>query len=348
MDPEVLIRTQGQVGRITLNRPQALHALTTAMCLEMIEALTAWREDPRIVLVMIDHAGERGFCAGGDIRALVDSLAQGGEAAEAFFFTEYQLDHLIFTYPKPVLALMDGVVMGGGAGISLPATFRVATERTRFAMPETGIGLFPDVGACWRLSRMPDHAGAWLALTGARIGPADCELLGVVTDFVEAARLDDFKAAVLADPARVETLLTEFEAEAGRPAFAAHQDAVGRLFGAPTLAALIAGLEADGSDWAREQLAIVRSKSPLSTAVAFRQLQMAAGIEDFAQLMELEYRIALRLIRRPDFSEGVRAVILEKDNAPRWSPTRLAEVTESMVDDVFAPLPPEKAWTPLP
>ncbi|HEX2560418.1 enoyl-CoA hydratase/isomerase family protein [Phenylobacterium sp.] len=348
MDPEVLIRTEGQVGRITLNRPQALHALTTAMCLEMIEALSAWRADPAIVLVMIDHAGERGFCAGGDIRALVDSLAESGKAAEAFFFTEYQLDHLIFSYPKPVLAIMDGVVMGGGAGISLPAAFRVATERTRFAMPETGIGLFPDVGACWRLSRMPDHAGAWLALTGARIGPADCELLGVVTDFVEAAKLEAFKAAVLAEPVKVETILTEFEGEAGRPAFAAHQDAIRRLFGAPSLEALVAGLAADRSDWAREQLEIIRSKSPLSTAVAFRQLQAAAGIDDFAQLMEMEYRIALRLIRRPDFSEGVRAVILDKDQQPRWSPSSLAEVTVAMIDEVFAPLPPEKAWTPLP
>lgn len=348
MDPEVLIRTEGQVGRITLNRPQALHALTTAMCLEMIEALTAWREDPRVVLVMLDHAGERGFCAGGDIRALVDSLAEGGEAAEVFFYTEYQLDHLIFSYPKPVLALMDGVVMGGGAGISLPATFRVATERTRFAMPETGIGLFPDVGACWRLARMPDHAGAWLALTGARIGPADCELLGIVTDYLEAARLDDFKAAVLAEPARVETLLTEFEADAGRPAFAAHQDEVARLFGAASPEALVAGLEADGSDWALEQRNTILSKSPLSTAVAFRQLQESAGIENFAQQMEMEYRIAMRLIRKPDFSEGVRATILDKDRAPSWRPASLAEVTPEMVDEIFAPLPPEKAWTPLP
>lgn len=348
MDPEVLIRTQGQVGRITLNRPQALHALTTAMCQAMIEALNTWREDPSVVLVMIDHAGERGFCAGGDIRALVDSLAEGGQAAEEFFFVEYQLDHLIFSYPKPVLVLMDGMVMGGGAGISLPATFRVATERTRFAMPETGIGLFPDVGACWRLARMPDHAGTWLALTGARIGPADCQLLGLATDFVEAGRLEAFKAAVLADPARVETLLTEFEADPGRPGFAAVQDDVGRLFGAPDLAALVAGLEADGSEWALAQRETLLAKSPLSSAVAFRQLQAAADIENFAQLMELEYRIAVRLIRRPDFSEGVRAVILDKDHAPRWSPASLGGVTPAMVDEVFAPLPPERSWAPLP
>lgn len=347
MDAEVLIRTQGQVGRITLNRPQALHALTTAMCLRMIDALVAWRDDPDIVLVVLDHAGERGFCAGGDIRALVDSVARGGEEADAFFHTEYQLDHLIFSYPKPVLALMDGVVMGGGAGISLPARFRVATERTRFAMPETGIGLFPDVGACWRLARMPDHAGAWLALTGARIGPADCQLLGIATDFVEAGRLEAFKTAVFADPERVEALLVEFAGDAGRPPFAAIQDSVSRLFGAPSLEALVAGLD-DGSDWPREQRAVLLDKSPLSSAVAFRHLQVARQMENFTQLMEMEYRIAVRLIRRPDFTEGVRAVILDKDQAPRWSPASLAQVDDEALEAIFVPLPPEQSWTPLP
>ncbi|HEY9217950.1 MAG TPA: enoyl-CoA hydratase/isomerase family protein [Phenylobacterium sp.] len=348
MDPEVLIRIEGGVGRITLNRPQALHALTIGMCLQMIEALTEWRADPAVALVMIDHSGERGFCAGGDIRALVDSLAEGGEAAERFFFTEYQLDHLISGYEKPVLAIMDGVVMGGGAGIALPASFRIATERTRFAMPETGIGLFPDVGACWRLVRMPDHAGAWLALTGARIGPADCELLGVATDFVPAGRLEAFKAAVLAEPAAFETVLTEFEADPGRPDFAAHQDVIGRVFGATSVEAILQGLESEGSDWSQAQRRIILAKSPLSTKVAFRQLQLASRMEHFAELMDLDYRIAMRLIRRPDFSEGVRATILDKDGAPRWSPAALGEVTEAMVGEIVAPLPPGKEWQALP
>jgi enoyl-CoA hydratase len=348
MDPEVLIRTEGRVGRITLNRPQALHALTTRMCVDMIAALTAWRSDPGVALVMIDHSEGRGFCAGGDIRALVDSLAEGGAAAEEFFFTEYRLDHLIFSYEKPVLAIMDGIVMGGGAGIALPATFRLATERTRFAMPETGIGLFPDVGAAWRLTRMPEHAGLWLVLTGARIGPADCELLGVATDYIESPKLQAFKARVLAEPEATEAFLAELECDPGRPAFADHQDEIGRLFGAPSLEALLEGLAAAGTAWAAEQRDIILAKSPLSTRVAFRQLQRAAGMHDFAQLMAMEYRIALRLIRSPDFSEGVRATVLDKDQAPRWSPSTLAEVTPAMVDAVFAPLAPEKEWSPLP
>ena len=168
-DPEVLIRVQKNVGRITLNRPKALHALTQGMCETMIGALLDWQEDPEIYMILIDHAGERGFCAGGDIRMLAESGAKDGVEARAFFHTEYQLNHLLFTYDTPVVAIMDGVVMGGGVGISMPAHVRIATERTTFAMPETGIGLFPDVGGGWYLPRLPGKAGLWLALTGARI-----------------------------------------------------------------------------------------------------------------------------------------------------------------------------------
>lgn len=348
MDPEVLVRKEGGVGRISLNRPQALHALTTRMCIDMTEALVAWRDDPQVQLVMLDHSEGRGFCAGGDIRALVDSLAEGGAAAEEFFFIEYRLNHVIHSYPKPVLAIMDGIVMGGGAGLALPATFRLATERTRFAMPETGIGLFPDVGASWALCRMPDHAGQWLVLTGERIGPADCELLGVATDYIESAKLPDFKARVLAEPARVEALLAELECDPGRPPFAEHQDEIGRAFGAPTLEGVLEALEGAGTEWAAAQRRTILSKSPLSTRVSFRQLQETAKLDDFAQMMAMEYRIALRVIREPDFAEGVRATVLDKDGAPRWNPDRLEAITPAAVDAIFAPLPPEKEWRPLP
>ena len=228
---DVLIRVEGRVGRLTLNRPQALHALTTEMCRDMTAALLAWRDDPAVALVMLDHAGERGFCAGGDIRMLAESGAGDGRAAREFFFTEYRLNHLLFGYPKATVAFMDGVTMGGGVGLSRPARFRVATERTTFAMPETGIGLFPDVGGGWHLPRMPDHIGLWLALTGARLKAADCELVGVATDYVESAALPDLKAAILRDPEAVETFLTEFEGDASRPPLAAHQDEIDRIFG---------------------------------------------------------------------------------------------------------------------
>ncbi|MFN3514307.1 MAG: enoyl-CoA hydratase/isomerase family protein [Phenylobacterium sp.] len=348
MTDEVLSRVEGAVGRITLNRPQALHALTTAMCRAMTGALLAWREDPAVELVMLDHSGERGFCAGGDIRMLADSGAGDGAAAREFFFVEYRLNHLLFEYPKPVIAFMDGITMGGGVGLSMPARYRVATERTTFAMPETGIGLFPDVGGGWYLPRMPDHIGLWLALTGARIKAADCELVGVATDYVESARITDLKSAILDDPAAVETLLTQFEGDAGRPPLAQHQDEIARLFAGESVEAIVAALETADSDWAREQLKVLSTKSPQTLKVAFRQLRLGAQARSFAENMAMEYAIGARVVQRPDFIEGVRAVIVEKDNAPRWDPPTLEGVTEAMIDSIFAPLPSAEAWSPLP
>ena len=346
--PEVIVRVEGAVGRLTLNRPQALHALTTNMCRLMTDALLAWQNDPAVRLVLIDHAGDRGFCAGGDIRMLAESGASDGRLAREFFFTEYRLNDLLFSYPKPVVVIMDGVTMGGGVGLSAYCTYRVATERTTFAMPETGIGLFPDVGGGWFLPRIPDHIGLWLALTGARLKAADCELIGIATDFVESARVAELKAAIVADPAAVETLLTQFEGDAGRPALAEHQVEIARLFAGDSVEAIVAALEAADSEWAREQLAVLATKSPQTMKVAFRQLRLGAAATSFAAHMALEYRIGARVVQRHDFLEGVRAVIVEKDNAPRWDPPALAGVSEAMLDGIFADLPSADAWTPLP
>ncbi len=347
--PEVIVARGGALGRLTLNRPEALGALTTGMCQAMIAALREWRTDPAVKAVLIDHAGDRGFCAGGDIRALTESMAGDGVAARQFFFTEYQLDHLIFDYPKPVITVMDGAVMGGGVGISLPARYRIATERITFAMPEAGIGLFPDVGSGRYLSRLHGKTGAWLALTGARLKAADCELLGIATDVVEVARLDEFKAALAAEPEAIERILAEFEAHPG-PALAAgpHRDEIDRLFDRPTVKAVTEALAADGSPWAVAQLEAIKTKCPASLKVAWRLLEEGALIANFAEDLELEYRIALRMIARPDFTEGVRAVILDKDNAPRWTPATLEGMTEADLDAIFAPLPADQAWSPLP
>ncbi|WP_374472675.1 enoyl-CoA hydratase/isomerase family protein [Phenylobacterium sp.] len=347
-EPEVLVRVENGVGRLTLNRPKALHALTTNMCRLMIEALVAWRDDPAVTLVLIDHSGERGFCAGGDIRMLAESGAGDGIAAREFFHTEYRLNHLLFGYPKPTVAVMDGITMGGGVGLSRPCRFRIATERTTFAMPETGIGLFPDVGGGWYLPRMPDNIGLWLALTGARIKAADCELVGVATDYIESRDVERFKAGVVADPAAMETLLTELEAEPGRPPLAAHQDEIRRVFGLGSVEAVVAALQASDTDWAREQLKVLATKSPQTMKVAFRQLRLGREAADFAEHMALEYRIGARVVQRHDFIEGVRAVIVDKDNAPRWDPPTLEGVTEAMLDEIFAPLPSDQEWTPLP
>ncbi len=341
--PEVIVRAQGGVGRLTLNRPAALNALTTGMCEAMIEALLAWRSDSAVAIVVIDHAGERGFCAGGDIRMLAESGAGDGAEARRFFFVEYRLNELLFRYAKPVVAIMDGVTMGGGVGLSMPARYRVATERTTFAMPETGIGLFPDVGGGWHLSRLQSHAGMWLALTGARIRGADCLSLGIATDFVESAKLGALKTTT--DP---ETLLTELETEPGPAPIAAHREDIDRLFAADSVEAIFAALAADPSDWAKAQLETLKTKSPQTLKVAFRQLRQAVAMASFADEMRVEYRIGARVVRRHDFLEGVRAVIVDKDNAPKWSPPNIEAVSEAMLDEIFAPLPPGEEWTPLP
>ena len=345
---EVLINVDGGVGRLTLNRPKALHALTTVMCEAMTEALLAWRADPAIKLVMLDHAGERGFCAGGDIRMLADSGAGDGAAARHFFFVEYRLNALLEAYPKPVVVLMDGVVMGGGVGLSLPCAWRIATERTGFAMPETGIGLFPDVGGGWWLPRMPGETGLWLALTGARIKAADCLRLGVATHYVESGRLEALKAAILADPAAAPALIAAHEGDAGAPPLAQHQAAIDAAFSAPSVEAILQALREDGSDWAIAQHDTLLTKSPQTLKVAHRQLRLGRALTRFADNMAMEYRIGARVVQRHDFLEGVRAVIVDKDNAPKWSPATLEGVTEAMLDEIFAPLPADQEWTPLP
>ncbi len=347
VSPEVIARIEGRVGRLTLNRPKALHALTEAMCATMILALDVWSRDPDVDLVLIDHEGDRGFCAGGDIRMLAQSGYGDGSAARSFFHTEYRLNHLLFHYPKPTMVVMDGLVMGGGAGIALPCRFRVATERTLFAMPETGIGLFPDVGGGWHLPRLPGNAGLWLALTGARIATDDCLALGLATDAVEAAGLQTLKAAVIAEPHRLEERLAQAAAPRRPPPIHTKFLLLDDLFGRDSVEAIFEALRADGSDWAREQLQVLETKSPQALKIAFRQLAHGAAATDFAEHMALEYRIGARLVHRHDFLQGVRAVILAKDNDPRWYPRDLTGVPDEVIDQIFAPLPADQEWTPL-
>ncbi len=357
MTNDVLTSAANGLARITLNRPAALHALTTEMCAAMTAALLAWKDDASVRVVQIDHAaGTRGFCAGGDIRMLAESGKGDGKEARAFFFTEYRLNHLLMVYPKPIVALMDGVTMGGGVGLSLPATFRIATERTTFAMPETGIGLFPDVGGGWHLPRLPGKIGLWLALTGARLKAADCIEAGLATHFMpseilEAAIAQIAGAAQTHDPARaLSSGLEALSESAGRAVelSADKRAKIDALFAQESVAAIFAALEADGSDWATAQLAVLRTKSPQTMKVAFRQLRAGEAMASFAENMAMEYRIGARVVQLADFHEGVRAVVIDKDNSPRWNPADLAGVTDAMLDAIFAPLPADEEWTPLP
>jgi len=343
---DVLISIEGKVGRIRLNRPKAIHALNTGMCRAMLDALTAWRDDPAVEAVMIDHAEGRGFCAGGDIRMIAESGASDGAEARAFFRVEYQLNHALFTYAKPTIAFMDGITMGGGVGISAPARLRVATENTKFAMPETGIGLFPDVGGGWYLSRLPGRIGQYLALTGARIDGAEACALGLATHYLHADALEEAKRRIVTAPSDAAVVLDELSSPAPDARILAHRDAIDRLFGADRLEDVLAALEADGGEWAAQQLATLRTKSPQACKVSLKLLLEGKTMQTFEDEMHQEYAVAAHVVQRHDFAEGVRAVIVDKDNAPRWEPATPQGVSDHLIDQIFAPLPDGEEWKP--
>jgi enoyl-CoA hydratase len=344
---DILTRIDGNAGIISLNKPATLHALTMDMVHGMTAQLQGWAADDSVKCILIDHAEGRGFCAGGDINFLRTSALVGGEAGRKFFHDEYQLNHKLFSYSKPVVAFMDGITMGGGVGISLPAKYRVATENTRFAMPETGIGLFPDVGGGWFLSRLEGRVGQYLALTGARIDGADCVALGLATHYLPAHSLTDAKARIAEDPERIDGILGQLSATPAESKIVQHLPHINRLFASDVFEEILAALEADDSDWAMKELAVLHSKSPQTCKVALRQLATGSALTDFADNMRMEYRIAHRVIVRHDFIEGVRAVIVDKDNAPKWAPATPEAVTATMLDEIFAPLPPQEEWKPL-
>ncbi|HSG34580.1 MAG TPA: enoyl-CoA hydratase/isomerase family protein [Sphingomonadaceae bacterium] len=338
----------GAVGHLSLNRPKALHALNLEMVEAMTHALLEWRSDPEIELVLLDHAQGRGFCAGGDVADVRRSvLEDGGAAGRAFFHAEYRLNHLLFTYPKPVACFMDGVTMGGGVGIALPCRYRVATGDTLFAMPEAAIGLFPDVGAGWYLARLPGRLGPFLALTGARLDGAECLWAGLATHYLPSGMLAEAKAQIIADPASIETILDNMSEISPVPRLATNADRINHLFASDQFEDILSSLASDASDWALKELRTLQTKSPLTCKVALRQIAEAHSITDFAEEMRIEYRLASRMIMEPDFAEGVRAVLVDKDNAPHWNPAMPEGISEAKLDALFAPLPPDQEWTPL-
>lgn len=346
-DSEVLSAVENGVGRLTLNRPKALHALNRVMCETMTQSLLDWREDSSVRSVLIDHTGERGFCAGGDIRMIAESGAGDAVEAKAFFLTEYRLNHLMVVYPKPIVAVMDGIVMGGGVGISDPAPVRVVTERTLYAMPETGIGLFPDVGGGWFLPRMPGQTGIWLALTGARIKAADCLPLEVGTHFIPIEQIEAFKLALIESDEEPPAVAARFAADPGPSPLDPHREAIDRCFAFATVEEIFAALEGEGTEWADAQLAMLKTKSPQSLKVSLRQMRAGAEMASFAEVMTMEYALGGRVVRTHDFQEGVRSVIVDKDNAPHWKPDSLEGVSDEMLDRFFSPLPAAEAWTPI-
>jgi enoyl-CoA hydratase len=345
---DVLISSERGVGRLRLNRPKAIHALTTEMCEAMSEALLRWRTDSNIQCVLIDHAEGRGFCAGGDVVMLAKSGAGDAHKAKEFFFAEYRLNHLLFTYEKPTVAIMDGITMGGGVGISQPCDFRVATENTRLAMPETGIGLFPDVGGGWYLSRLSGRVGQFMALTGARLDGAECAYLGLATHYLSSNGIEELVDRILKSPGRVKGALGAASETPPDARIADNLSQINRLFASDELEKIVEALEADESEWAEKERMTLGTKSPLSCKVSLRLLAEGADRATFADEMRAEYALAGRVVKTHDFREGVHALLIEKHNEPKWDPPTPEGVTDAMLDELFAPLPPGEQWTPFP
>ncbi|HSZ74572.1 MAG TPA: enoyl-CoA hydratase/isomerase family protein [Rhizomicrobium sp.] len=335
-DSEIIFEKRGVAGLITLNRPKALNALTQDMVVAGKEQLDAWARDDAIQCVIIRGEGERAFCAGGDIRALYESGKAGSPYALDFYRDEYRLDAAIKHFPKPYIALMHGIVMGGGVGVSVHGSHRVASETTVFAMPETGIGLFPDVGGSYFLPRCPGALGMYLALTGARLKTADTLYAGIVTHFVPGAEWDALIAR-LADGEAPDAVLDAMKQDAPNTYLADHRAAIDRVFAKDSVEGILAALDAEHTDWSRDTAKTIRTKSPTATKLAFRQVREGAALS-FDDCMKMEFRMVNRVVAGHDFYEGVRATIIDKDGAPNWKPAKLEEVNDAEIDACFAPL----------
>jgi enoyl-CoA hydratase len=327
-EPTVIARREGAAGTILMNRPRALNALDLPMIGQIAAALAAFRDDPAVKLVVLEGAGGRAFCAGGDVRRMRE-LALAGDAAqiEAFFANEYAVNRAIAEFPKPWISLIDGVCMGGGIGVSVHGSHRVVSEHALLAMPETAIALFPDVGTSFVLPRLPGAVGTWLALTGARLHGAEAVASGLATHFVPREAMPALRAALLEGDAGA---IARFAEPVPDGPLAAHRAAIDRCFSHATLAAIEAALAAEGTEWAAAQLATLKKMSPTSMAVTLELLKRGAT-KSLAECLAMELALTRTVTRHPDFAEGVRAVLVDKDNKPAWAPQ--ASLAEMFVED---------------
>ena len=340
-DAEIEFSVNGGIGRILLNRPKALNALTLNMCQLLLPQLRAWKDDPAVKAIVVVGAGEKAFCAGGDVVRLYEDGKARLPYPREFWSTEYRCNVLIKRFPKPYVALIDGIVMGGGVGLSVHGSYRVATDKTTFAMPETGIGLFPDVGGSYFLGRLPGATGVFLGLTGKRLKGPDCVALGLAQVYVPHDKLAALEEALtkttgaLEDIARIASSFSEPVKDAPILNERANID---KHFGLGSVEAILDSLAADGGEWATAQLTALKTKSPLSMKTTFKQIKLGRTLS-FEDCMRMEWRMANRAALDHDFYEGVRALLVDKDNKPQWKPATLAEVTDAQVDAYFAPLP---------
>ncbi|MGO4211012.1 3-hydroxyisobutyryl-CoA hydrolase [Terriglobus sp. 2YAB30_2] len=335
---EVEIRVEGACGRLTLNRPSALNSLTLAMVREFKAALQQWMEDPAVKFILLDGAGERGLCAGGDIRALYDAARLGRlEEAATFFREEYELNSLIAGYPKPYIALMDGVVMGGGIGISAHGSLRIVTERSILSMPETRIGFIPDVGGTYLLAIAPDELGTYAALTASRLGPADALLLCLADLFIPSNEI----LLVITELTLCRTALDAQELVRNKSAapppgsLESQRHWIGRCFSRQTIEEILDSLGEETDDVAKRALVEIHKNSPMALKVTLRALRDARHKADLGYSLQQEYNLAMACLQHPDFLEGVRAALIDKDQQPRWSPVDPARVSSDQVDQFF-------------
>lgn len=341
-ETETLIERHGALGRIRLNRPKALNSLTLQMVRDMEAALDDFEQDPAIAAVLVTGEGERGLCAGGDIRAIYDGGKAGSDVPTTFWREEYTLNARIGRYPKPYVVVMDGIVMGGGVGISVYGSHRIVTERTRFAMPETGIGFFPDVGASWFLTRQAGELGTYVGLTGEPLGAADAILCGLADVFVRSERLPELIEALASLPAdspheAVSTTIAGFSEAPPAGVLEPQQQATDRLFAFDTIEGILSALRADGSPFSERLLSVLTTKSPLSLNVTLRLLRLGRETDRLEDYLEREFAATAAVLRSHDFYEGVRAAVIDKDRNPQWRPARLADVTAADVDAYFQP-----------
>jgi len=328
MSDDILFTREGRIGIVTLYRPAALNALNRPMCVALHRQLMDWATDDAVEMVVIEGSGDRAFCAGGDVVGLHTAGRAGSPEWEGFFHDEYRMNQAIAHYPKPYVALIDGISMGGGVGISVHAPYRVATERTVFAMPETGIGLIPDVGGTHALPRFPGEFGTWAGLTGARVKGGDCVAIGYCTHYVPSTEIASLKERLAHSHESVDHILATFdtdpEADSVTPGIARLRDGIDYHFSHDSVEDILSSLD-DGDDWAQQQAAAIRTMSPTSLKLTLHGLRAGEGAS-IEQCLRLEYRMVCGIKSGHDFYEGVRAQLIEKDRAPRWQPASLADV----------------------
>ena len=341
---DILFEKRGQIGLITINRPKALNALNAGMCLALHQQLDQWKVDDTIKAVVIQGAGDKAFCAGGDVVSLYQSgkaFREGDETSldwREFFWNEYRMNTAIQEFPKPYIALLDGITMGGGVGVSIHGSHRIATEKTLVAMPETGLGMIPDVGGGWFMPRLEGEVGMYLALTGQRLEAAETCALGITQAFVHSSSLDDFISVLAVKGADLEKTFQEFSKAPGASKLDRHLTRINAIFAKSSAEEILDALKQDGSEWALSWHKRLLKKSPASMKITFRQLRKGGRIKSFRENMKMEFRIVSHIIKGHDFYEGVRAILIDKDNTPQWNPDSLDRITKEMVAWHFSPL----------